>query len=118
MRDSRRGRPLSEEGPLVGRDRMKRRTWLLIVLSISVPIGCLAAAAAGYLWWANSVPAYPRMPVVLPHPNARDDFMAAGRMCKAAHGSLRLGPSGTPLQRNGQTVSLANEPEASLAELR
>jgi hypothetical protein len=63
----------------------------------------------GLYWrWANHLPEYPLPPVKLPVPNARADFVEAGRMCHAAGGATVLsGPSGAagqPVLRDGQPL--------------
>src|SRR3712207_79236 len=95
---------------------MRRPHWRLIILLL-IPTGGGIVGRAGYLWWAHRPLAYPLAPVHLPQPNARDDFMAAGRLCYAAGGATVKTASGKPLLRNGKEVQ-AYEPGVSLAQLR
>jgi hypothetical protein len=95
---------------------MMRRNRVLITLAVLVPVTGVGLGAI-YLYWANQVPSYPRTPIVMPKPNARDDYIAAGRMCQAVHGSQVLGPTGTPLLRNGQLIH-ASDPGVSPVQMR
>jgi hypothetical protein len=86
---------------------------------ILVGIGlCLVLGLALMYWfWLRPVPSYPRVVRPLPKPNARDDFMAAGRMAAATGGSKVLGRDGKPVHRNGKEV-YAGGPGVMVRELR
>jgi hypothetical protein len=90
---------------------------LLITLCIALPLVAVVVVIAIYWHLANRLPSYPAPQALLPHPNARDDYMAAGRLCRAVHGSEVLAATGAPLQRNGRPV-LAYDEEVSLSQLR
>jgi hypothetical protein len=65
-----------------------RDSWRVVAIGIFALGGVLLAGGAGYWHYANHVPAYPPLNTVMPAPNAYDDYVAAGRLCKAAGGSV------------------------------
>jgi hypothetical protein len=95
----------------------RRKLILVILLAVGVPFALLLIAGLVYWRWANHIPDYPRTPVSLPAPNARDDYIAAGQLCRAVSGSKVLDTTGKPLLRNGRAL-LGYEPETSLAQAR
>ena len=56
----------------------------------------LVAGVAGYWRYANQLPVYPTPSVVMPVPNAYDDYVAAGQMCQAV-GGAEIPAAPTPL---------------------
>lgn len=64
-----------------------RNPWFLVWMSVFAPVFVLLIGGVTYWNAANQLPAYVRPPVVLPEPNAYDDYAAAAAMCRAAGGS-------------------------------
>jgi hypothetical protein len=67
---------------------MKRRNpWMVVGAGLFGLAFILIAGVAGYWRYANQLPAYPAPEIVMPAPNAYDDYVAAGQLCKAAGGA-------------------------------
>jgi hypothetical protein len=73
---------------------VRKNSWLVVLGGLFV----LAALLVGGLiaWWhyANEIPTYTPAAIVMPVPNAYDDYVAAGEMCRAAGGSQVSGIPG------------------------
>lgn len=66
---------------------VKRNPWLVVATSVFALVCVLTAGVVGYWRYANQLPAYPAPIIVLPVPNAYDDYVAAAQMCQAAGGA-------------------------------
>jgi hypothetical protein len=64
-----------------------RNPWFLVRMSLFALVCVLLIGGAVYWNAANQLPPYVRPPVVLPQPNAYDDYAAAAAICRAAGGS-------------------------------
>jgi hypothetical protein len=94
---------------------MMKRGPVPILVGIGVALILLLVLV--YWFWIRPVPNYPRLQRPLPKPNARDDFMAAGKLCAATGGSKILGRDGKPIRRNGREL-YAGGAGVSVRELR
>lgn len=105
----------------------KRNPWLVVVAG-GFALGCvLLASLAGYWHYANQLPVYRPPTIVMPVPNAYDDYVAAGHLCRAAGGATvplasvalpqRGGPLAPPGFRSRRQVE-AYESKFPLAQLR
>jgi hypothetical protein len=66
--------------------RAQRNPWLVVVMGVFALICVVILGVAGYWRYANQLPLYPPPAVVMPVPNAYDDYVAAGLLCRAAGG--------------------------------
>src|SRR5205809_640285 len=67
--------------------RVQRNPWLVVVMGVFALICIVILGVAGYWRYANQLPVYPTPSVVMPVPNAYDDYVAAGQMCEAVGGA-------------------------------
>ena len=66
---------------------MTRKPWRIIG-AVTLALLCLLAVGGQAYWrYVNYVPLYLRPRTVLPVPNAYDDFVAAGALCRATGGA-------------------------------
>jgi hypothetical protein len=107
--------------------------WLVVATGACGLICVLIAGAAGYWRYANQLPVYPAPTIVMPSPNAYDDYIAAAKMCQAAGGATVAaapespgalppggygGPPGGPAAVGGGWQKLALEPDVPLEQVR
>src|SRR5207302_6592605 len=97
----------------------------------------LVAGVAGYWRYANQLPVYPLPNIVMPVPNANDDYVAAGQMSEAVGGATVAadgpgaasagnsgGPPGYPGSRRAAPARGSGrqregfEPDVPLAQVR
>jgi hypothetical protein len=90
---------------------LRRNNWLVVTGGIFALLCLLMAAAAGYWRYANQLPSYSPPAVILPDPNAYDDYVAAGQLCRAVGGAT-ITPAG-----GGRRIE-AYEPDAPLEQVR
>jgi hypothetical protein len=79
---------------------------MVVVFGVLGLVCVLIAGVVGYWRYANQLPSYPAPAIVMPAPNAYDDYVAAGQLCKAAGGATipaaparppaRTAPAGGP----------------------
>src|SRR5713226_10745207 len=65
----------------------RRNPWVVVATGVFALLCVLIAGVAGYWGYANQLPVYPSPNIVMPVPNAYDDYVAAGQMCWAAGGA-------------------------------
>src|SRR5712692_1131178 len=65
----------------------RRNPWAVVATGVFALLCVLIAGVAGYWGYANQLPVYPSPNIVMPVPNAYDDYVAAGQMCWAAGGA-------------------------------
>jgi hypothetical protein len=63
---------------------LRRYSWPVVAGGVFALACLIVAAIAGYWRYANQLPSYPRPAVVLPVPNAYDDYVEAGQLCRSA----------------------------------
>jgi hypothetical protein len=73
--------------------RAQRNPWLVVVMGVFALICIVILGVAGYWRYANQLPTYPPPAVVMPVPNAYDDYVAAGQLCRAAGGASVVPPA-------------------------
>src|SRR5437763_16588343 len=66
----------------------RRNPWLIVAGGVVGLVCVLIAGVVGYWRYANQRPTYPAPNIVMPVPNAYDDYVAAGQLCKAAGGEI------------------------------
>src|SRR5438128_2391797 len=89
---------------------MKRRNpWLVVGGGVIGLVVVIIAGVVGYWRYANQLPTYPTPTVVMPVPNAYDDYVAAGQLCKAAGGASLPAPPLRPPVRPAP-VRVGNPP--------
>jgi hypothetical protein len=66
---------------------VRSKPWLVLAAGTVAILGVLGASGRAYWEYVRFVPHYVRPHVVLPVPNAYDDFVAAGALCRAAGGA-------------------------------
>src|SRR5262249_7993324 len=90
---------------------IRRNPWLVVLGGVFL----LAILIVGGLsaWWryANEVPTYPPAAVVMPVPNAYDDYVAAGELCRAIGGNQLPGSAG-PVGPPGRAPKIGGPPPA------
>jgi hypothetical protein len=116
---------------------VKRNPWAVVATGVFALLCVLIAGVAGYWHYANQLPVYPPPNIVLPVPNAYDDYVAAGQLCEAAGGATVTeeglgaastggsgGPPGYPGRRRAAPArgsgrqKQAFEPDVPLAQVR
>ena len=75
---------------------VKRNPWPVVGATIFALLCISVGGLAGYWRYANQLPVYPTPSVVMPAPNAYDDYVAAGQMCEAV-GGAEIPTAPTPL---------------------
>jgi hypothetical protein len=115
----------------------RRNPWVVVATGVFALLCVLIAGVAGYWHYANQLPVYPPPNIVMPVPNAYDDYVAAAQMCEAAggatvaaegSGAASTGNSGrlpgypgrrraAPARGSGQQRQ-AFEPDVPLAQVR
>lgn len=65
----------------------RRNLWFAVRMAVLTLVGALTAGGAAYWNFANQLPPYDAPPVVLPVPNAYDDYLAAAAISQAAGGT-------------------------------
>src|SRR5579864_420533 len=81
----------------------QRSPWVVVMVGVLALVCVVTAGVAGYWRYANELPVYPALKVVIPVPNAYDDFVAAGQLCEAAGGAA-VTPSGQGPAMNGRSA--------------
>src|SRR4051794_38746893 len=59
----------------------RRNSRAVVAIGLCALICLVVAGTAGYFRYVNQLPDYPSVPVVMPVPNAYDDYVAAGLLC-------------------------------------
>jgi hypothetical protein len=102
---------------------VRRNPWLVVAAGVFALVCVLFAAVVGYWHYANQLPVYPAPNVVVPVPNAYDDYVVAGQMSEAVGGATvgaglgRRGAGSSLAPRSGRQRD-AYEPDVPLEEVR
>ena len=73
---------------------VRRNPWVVVATGVFALLCVLIAGVAGYWRYANQLPVYPTPSVVMPVPNAYDDYVAAAQMSAAVGGATVGAPAG------------------------
>src|SRR4051812_18507472 len=101
----------------------RRNPWLVVVLGLFALVCVLMIGVGGYWRYANELPAYPPPNVVMPVPNAYDDYVRAGLLCRTAGGAAVTPPPTGANRYPGPSAVMgrqkqAYEPDMPLPQVR
>src|SRR5437879_5661959 len=105
---------------------VKRNQWPVVGATIFALLCISVGGLAGYWRYANQLPVYPTPSVVMPVPNAYDDYVAAAQMSAAVGGATVGAPAGrshrggppSPFTPGTSRQREASEPDVPLEQVR